>query len=196
MDLIDAANLIQKAYDNKLGSLERVRFNVAGAQAVMLKDGTLIIPGTNEVSDWSDFNFNVSNGDSGRKWHAGFLKHAQLVFTFAKGATAKRVLGHSLGAASAQIVACSLGVPALCFASPQPLRGRTRFKGEHRITNICRTDDAVTDMPFKFVGFRHLGKVHELFPGEKQSAGSHKLKDYIRAMKQGRARPELPASWP
>ena len=183
MDLVDAANLIQKAYDNKLGRLEKVRFNVAGVQAVLLTDGTLVIPGTNEHSDWADFNFNVTSGDSGRKWHAGFLKHAQLVFTFAKGATAK-------------IVACSLGIPALCFASPQPIRGRTRFKGEHRITNICRTDDAVTDLPFKFLGFRHLGKVHQLYPGEKQSAGSHKLKDYVRAMKQGRARPALPASWP
>jgi len=195
MRLIVAAELIQKAYDNKLGVLEKSRFDVGGAQAILLTDGTLVIPGTNEAGDWRDFNLAITAGDSDRKWHAGFLAHAQLVYAFAKGAGARLVLGHSLGAASAQIVASSLGIPAICYASPRPLRGRTRFKGEHRILNICRHDDTVCHLPFVFLGFRQLGKVHWVSPKEPQSAGSHKIKDYLRAMDQGTARPALPETW-
>ncbi len=195
MRLTVAAELIQKAYDNELGGLERARINLDGAQASILSDGTLVIPGTNEMRDWSDFNLTHSSGDSGRIWHGGFLKHAKIVYPFAKGAGAQRVLGHSLGAASAQIVAASLGIPAICFASPRPLRGRTRFTGEHRILNVCRFDDTACHLPFVFLGYRQLGKVHWVSPREKQSAGSHKLKDYLRAMKHGRADPSLPDMW-
>ena len=195
MKIAAAADLIQKAYDNKLGALERVRIDMGGAQAMVLKDGTLVIPGTNEMRDWADFNLTHSAGDSGRIWHAGFLKHARIVFPFAKGAGVKRVLGHSLGAASAQIVAASLGIPAICFASPRPIRGKARFKGEHRILNVCRFDDTACHLPFKFLGYRQLGKVHWVSPREQQSAGSHKLADYLRAMAKGKAHPALPDDW-
>ncbi len=195
MKLTDAAALIQKAYDGKLGALLANRIDHQGAQAMMLTDGTCVIPGTNEVSDWINFNFDVGKGDSGRSWHNGFLRHAQAVYPFAKGAGARLVIGHSLGAASAQIVGVSLGVPAICFASPRPLRGRTRFKGEHRVLNVCRHDDAVCSLPLPILGFRHVGKVHWISPREQQSEGSHRLADYLRAMDKGTARPELPAEW-
>ncbi|MDJ0627847.1 MAG: hypothetical protein QNJ44_06270 [Rhodobacter sp.] len=195
MKLTEAADLIQMAYDGKLGGRVRSEIDMRGAQASMLTDGTLVVPGTNEAKDWARFNFDVASGDSRRKWHAGFLRHAQTIYPFAKGAGAKRVLGHSLGAASAQIVAASLQIPAICFASPRPLRGRTRFRGEHRILNICRFDDAVCYLPMALLGFRQIGRVHWISPGEPQSEGSHKLKDYLRAMGQGSARPELPESW-
>ncbi len=195
MKLTQAADLIEKAYDNKLGNLQRTRIDLDGAQAAILTDGTLVIPGTNEMRDWSDFNLKHSKGDSGRIWHGGFLAHAKIIYPFAKGAGAKRVLGHSLGAASAQIVAASLGVPAICFASPRPLRGKSRFKGEHRILNVCRFDDTACHLPFPFLGYRQLGKVHWVSPREQQSAGSHKLKDYLRAMAKGKSNPVLPDSW-
>jgi len=195
MKLTVAADLIQRAYDGKLGALQASEINHQGAQAFMLKDGTLVVPGTNEISDWRDFNFNVGKGDSGRAWHSGFLKHASAIYPFAKGAGAKRVIGHSLGAASAQIIGVSLGIPAICFASPRPLRGRTRFKGEHRILNICRYDDAVCNLPFPFLGFRHVGKSHWISPREQQSEGSHQLEHYLRAMEKGKSTPTLPDEW-
>ena len=195
MRLTVAAELLQKAYDDKLGPLVRDRIDIDGAQAVILADQTLVIPGTNEARDWAEFNLAVSSGDSGRKWHAGFLRHAKIVYPFAEGAGAKRVLGHSLGAASAQIVACSLGIPAICFASPRPIRGRTRFKGEHRVLNVCRYDDTACHLPFVFLGYRQLGKVHWISPREQQSAGSHRLGDYLRAMRRGTANPVLPETW-
>jgi len=195
MRLTVAAELIQKAYDDDLGGIERARINIDGAQAMVLSDGTLVIPGTNEMSDWSEFNLVHAKGDSGRIWHGGFLKHAKIVYSFAKGAGVKRVLGHSLGAASAQIVAASLGVPAICFASPRPIRGKSRFTGEHRILNVCRYDDTACHLPFVFLGYRQLGKVCWVSPREQQSAGSHKLKDYLRAMDRGKSNPKLPDSW-
>jgi len=195
MKLTDAADTIQRAYDGKLGARKAIEIDHLGAQAAVLKDGTVVIPGTNELSDWGRFNFDVGKGDSGRKWHAGFLRHAQAIYPFAKGARAKLVIGHSLGAASAQIIATSLGIPAICFASPRPLRGRTRIKGEHRVINICRRDDAVCNLPLPFLGFRQVGKVHWISPREAQSEGSHQLKHYLRAMKKGKSTPVLPDSW-
>ena len=192
MQIADACDLIQKAYEGKLGSRLKVPLDLDGAQAYLLKDDTLVIPGTNEVSDWGDFNFDVTSGDSGRTWHAGFMKHARIVYPFAKAGGAKRVLGHSLGAASAQIIGCSLGIPALCFASPRPLRGKKKFKGEHRVINVCRFDDAVCYFPFGFLNFRHLGKVHWISPGEPQSEGSHTIPDYLRVLGTGKIKPKLP----
>lgn len=188
----DACDLIQKAYDGTLGNRVEVALDLDGAQAYLLKDKTLVIPGTNEKSDWGNFNLDVTNGDSGRVWHAGFMRHARIVFPFAKAGGAKRVLGHSLGAASAQIVACSLGIPAVCFASPRPLRGKTKFKGEAGVINICRFDDAVCFLPFSFLNFRHIGKVHWISPGEPQSNGSHRIPDYLRVLGTGKIKPKLP----
>ena len=193
MDLAEAAKLLEAAYEGKLGTKVETEINNQGAQAYLLKDKTLVIPGTNETADWGNFNLNVSRGDSGRGWHAGFLRHAQLVYPFAKGGKAKRVIGHSLGAASGQIVAASLGIPALCLASPRTLKGKTRFKGESQIINLCRFDDAICFLPFAFLGFRHLGKVHWISPREMQSQGSHRVADYIRALAQGKVKPVLPA---
>ena len=195
MKLTMAADLIQRAYDGKLGSLKSNEIDIQGAQATMLRDGTLVVPGTNEKADWVNFNFDVGKGDSGRAWHAGFLKHAMSIYPFAKGAGAKLVIGHSLGAASAQIVASSLGVPAICFASPRPLRGRTRIKGEHRILNVCRVDDPVCSLPLQILGFRQIGKACWLRPDDPTEPGGHNLKSYLKIMKTGKSRPDLPDAW-
>lgn len=191
MDISKAADLIDRAYARTLGGQVAVELNLMGAQAALLNDGTLIIPGTNEVSDWGNFNLVVDQGDSGRTWHAGFLRHARIVYPFAKG-RAKRIIGHSLGAASAQILAVSLGIPALCFASPQPLRGKTKVANEGLVTNLCRLDDGVCYLPFSFLKFRHIGAVHWISPGEAQSHGSHRIGDYLRALKRNNVRPALP----
>ncbi len=53
----------------------------------------------------------AATGDSGKHaWHAGFLKHAQTVHASVSGMPEppKLIIGHSLGAASAQIVGASL----------------------------------------------------------------------------------------
>jgi len=104
-----------------------------GAQAHMMKHGVLIIPGTNELLDWF-VNFDVyrimgrkfrrderGRGRTGAIFHAGFLRHANAIYRFAKDNNAQFVIGHSLGAATAQILGTS-GILSI-FAKTKPVGG-------------------------------------------------------------------------
>ena len=196
MKLRDAAILIQAGYDNSLGSNVRRKHDSNGVLAFLLKDKTLVIPGTNDKRDWRR-NLRVGTvkkGDSGRMWHQGFLEHATEAFKFAAPHNPRRVIGHSLGAAAAQIVAVSLNIPAICFASPRTLRGKRWFKGENKIINVCRYDDAVAKLPPSWTGFRHLGNTCWISSGELQSEGTHTLADYLRVLHK-RSKPPLPDIW-
>ena len=143
ISLLDAADMVAETYAGTNKSDIETSIDVAGVQAVYLKNGTLVIPGTNEFADWFDFNLKFGNtstveghglevvpGDSGALWHAGFLEHAQMVYMFAKGVRPKFIVGHSLGAASAQIVGMSLRVPTVAFASPNTCRTRDRMQND------------------------------------------------------------------
>ena len=80
-----AAEMIRDAYADALGARVDTSIDIRGVQTHYMKDGTLVIPGTNEFSDWFDFNlqfggqpmnghgFEVVPGDSGTLWHGGFL---------------------------------------------------------------------------------------------------------------------------
>jgi hypothetical protein len=183
--------------------------DVAGVQAVYLKNGTLVIPGTNEFADWFDFNlkfgntntveghgFEVVPGDSGALWHAGFLEHAQMVYMFAKGVRPKFIVGHSLGAASAQIVGMSMRVPTVAFASPNTCRTRDRMPGEGWVVNICRIDDAVCHVPPKFLGFRTIGSRYWLKPDELDAEEDHKIHNYAELLKLKRIKDQVGMHWP
>ena len=97
MNVLEAAELVRTVYYEKNASRIRHQIDVKGVQAAFLEGEILVIPGTNEFSDWFRFNFDVydlfggesegfevSRGDSGARWHAGFLEHAQTVYAFAK----------------------------------------------------------------------------------------------------------------
>ena len=56
LSLLDAADMIAETYAGSNASQVHTSIDVAGVQAVYLKNGTLVIPGTNEFSDWFDFN--------------------------------------------------------------------------------------------------------------------------------------------
>ncbi|MEL7115147.1 MAG: hypothetical protein AAGP08_06065 [Pseudomonadota bacterium] len=144
MKLEFAAELIQRGYDRDLGNmLANAPLDKNGVEAYLLTDGTLVIPGTNDTKDWRR-NLTTGahmRGASRRTWHKGFLEHARVVFAYAAPLKPKRVIGHSLGAAASQIIAVSLRIPAICFASPRPLRGSQHFVGEDKILNINRYGD-------------------------------------------------------
>ncbi|SLN45302.1 hypothetical protein PSA7680_02314 [Pseudoruegeria aquimaris] len=157
LKLSDAAETMRQIYCDPAAAEVEVSLDIRGVQVYFLKNGTLVIPGTNEFSDWFEFNFDVfgteghgfevAQGDSGAVWHAGFLEHAQTVFSFAKPLKPKFIIGHSLGAASAQIVGSSLRIPTIAFASPRTNRGEKRFSGAGWVLNICRVDDTVCQVP-------------------------------------------------
>lgn len=92
--------------------------------------------------------------------HHGFLLHAARVLEFLDGRKPDFIVGHSLGAASTQILATYLKVPALCIASPQVIkRGflkntdmRESSHPQWSILNIAWGQDRVTSIlrPFNY----------------------------------------------
>lgn len=209
LNLLDAAKMIEQTYAKTNDAEIERAIDVAGVQAVYLKNGTLVIPGTNELSDWFDFNLNIGGttqleshgfevvpGDSGAMWHAGFLEHAQMVYMFAKGVQPKFIVGHSLGAASAQIVGMSLGVPTIAFASPQTCRTRQRLSNEGWVVNICRIDDAVCHLPPKLLGFRTIGSRYWLKPDSLDADEDHKIHNYEELLRLKRIKESVPVNWP
>ena len=187
MNFIDehfmAAELIDKAY-NSLGEglIFPYSLNVMGVQAYLTEDKVLVIPGTNEKSDWFKFNFKVGRGST-RTWHKGFLAHAQTVYGFAKSLEPRLIVGHSLGAASAQIVGYSLQVPTIAFASPKPLVKGLEIPHNKwtMIQNICREDDLVCALP---PNFQHVGFVNWLAPKKHHWGEDHRIDNYVDAMKE------------
>ncbi len=209
LSLLYAARMVSETYAGTNTSDIDTSIDVAGVQAVYLKNGTLVIPGTNELSDWFDFNLNIGGvtqpeshgfevvpGDSGAIWHAGFLEHAQMVYMFAKGVRPKFIVGHSLGAASAQIVGMSLALPTIAFASPQTCRSRHRLPNEGWVMNVCRIDDPVCHMPPQLLGFRTIGSRYWLRPDELDTDEDHKIHNYEELLKLKRIKDRVPTSWP
>lgn len=209
MEVMKAATLARNSY---LGaglmpplqdSLDR-----GGVQAWFLKDGTLIIPGTNHWTDWLRFNFNtmlVSGQQVGwdevgtcignAKWHRGFALHAKAIHTFLGSRKPTYIIGHSLGAASAQILGCHYGVPTLCFASPQPRFGADMLAKEGWVMNIVYADDPVGRFPLAANGYRRIGSVKWL--AKTPITGlQHSMDRYIPIMEKGKAKAKLPEVWP
>lgn len=160
--------MIAADYQGELaGVLERLDLN--GVQSVILEaegERVLLIRGTDELCDWLynlDFRAEPVSGENW-SWHRGFYTHAQIAYAFAKGKGISLIIGHSLGAAAAGIVAVSLGLPALCFGTPRALHGCVVPPGAALIRNYCRLDDPVTMLPFEGLGYRHCGEVIRLVP--------------------------------
>lgn len=217
-DIMAAARLMERIYENPEQEDVRHRIETEGVQAYYLGDDTLVIPGTNESLDWIDYNLEAFNivgpeqqlfatkmGDSGRfEWHAGFLEHAFRVYTFASILQPKLIVGHSLGAASAQIVGASMKVPTLAFASPRPLRQRRRRRadpktqpeGANYVLNLLRTDDLVCDVPPRWLGFTHVGQVIRMNPWGIHLGEDHRINHYMDAMTDSAVRPRLDARLP
>lgn len=206
--LIDAARLMDSLYDNPKRADIQHQIDINGVQALLLKQGVLVIPGTNEAFDWVRFNFEVKNllhfasenvqeipGDSGMKYHAGFLQYARIVYAFAKSLRPKFIIGHSLGAAAAQIVGSSLRLPTIAFASPRVTRAHSRLPGEVHVLNVCRTDDFVTQVP-PIPGYRCLGNVLRITPKGVHIGEDHRMNHYISQMKKPKIAAQLPPHWP
>lgn len=206
LGILKALDMVQHFYNSEKHPNLKLALNVGGVQAYLLKDGTMILPGTNEPSDWWEFSLKpFSNiqadvpeipGDSGALYHAGFLKYARVVFAFAKPLRPKFIAGHSLGAAAAQIVGASLGIPAIGFAAPRVTRTRRRLPGEAAVVSFCRTDDTVTQVPPSFMGFRHMGNVYWMSPPGVHHGMDHALDEYRDLMRSAAISAQLPTSWP
>ena len=132
---------------------------------------------------------------TGAFFHSGFYKHAGLILEFAKDNKAQFIIGHSLGAAAAQILGTSLNVPTVGFASPRVKKGNGRLKNEKRVLNICRVDDLVTRVPPSEVGFRRLGRSVRLVPPKNNPGMDHSMPNYIDALGYDTFGGPLPRTW-
>jgi hypothetical protein len=136
----------------------------------------LIVTGSNDGRDWWR-NFRTvgaswpETGDSGRKYHGGHLRGARELWgwmnlkssyewykkvqsgepdhgrwdTYRSSITA--TIGHSRGGAIASILATSLNIPCITFATPPCVYGRDRLPGDAGVINFCRADDLICHAP-------------------------------------------------
>ena len=175
----EAAALIDDAYEGRL--ITPHMLDKDGVQAYLTADNECVIPGTNERADWFDFNFKVRGKGSNHEWHEGFLLHASTVYHWLREIDHQvdAIYGHSLGAASAQIVGFSLGVPTLAFAAPRVLVPDANVDAPSVIC-INRKDDTVTYLP---PYFQHIGEVKVMKPSW-HFGEDHRIRHYGRAMSE------------
>ena len=215
LSIMNAAEMAEQSYDiakmmrmGRVPEAVKAHIDVSGAQAHMLNHGVMVIPGSNELIDWFN-NFDVyrilgktfgrnekGRGSTGAVFHAGFLRHASRLQAFAKEHDAQFLIGHSLGAAAAQILGTSLAIPAIGFAAPRVKFGAGKLKHEGRVLNICRADDLVTRVPPSEAGFRRLGRSVRLVSKQTNPGMDHSMEHYIAALKEHVSAKGLPKHWP
>ncbi len=179
-------------------------------QAHLLGNGVLLIPGSNSLLDYLKFNLRVLNiggkryaikssatekGASGTIWHQGFLRHAKVIFDWveAGGTRPTYIIGHSLGAAAAQILSKSWKVSAVGFAAPRPRFARGRVAHDDHCLCINRDDDLVTGLPSRF---HHMGRVHRARASRSAFGPDHSMKHYRAVVDEDQRAGRLGANWP
>lgn len=177
-------------------------------QAHLLKNRILLIPGSNSAMDYLRFNvrllniggkrYSVKNGATGtaigRVWHQGFLAHAMHVYGAFKDTPPKLIIGHSLGAASAQILSLLWDVPAIGFATPRLYAGGTPVRNDRKCLCLWRGDDPVGTLPGH--KFRHAGKSVRLGRSLSMGVLNHSMKHYRAAISDPNHKSVVPSVWP
>lgn len=190
-----------------------------GVEAYMLSNNCLLIPGSNSFADYMRFNLrkiragskqltlNYTHGNqdvfssktkagaSRTIWHQGFLAHANIIMDWIgddPNDWPRFIIGHSLGAAAAQILSKTFVAPAIGFAAPRLRKGDGPIKHDHLSLSICREDDIVCSLPS---GFHHTGQTRNLAHKKRKSGLNHKMKAYIDALKNQKPGLNIPRYW-
>lgn len=179
-------------------------------QAHFLDNRILLIPGSNSVLDYIKFNLRVlrigrkryslsddasARGSSGTIWHQGFLAHAKEITDWLaeENRTPIYIIGHSLGAAAAQILTKTYGVPGIAFAAPRPRKARGPLVNGKLCLCINRDDDFVCGLPGRF---RHIGTVHDCAAEGSAYGAGHKMAHYRNVVAEQQAAGKLRRTWP
>lgn len=190
-----------------------------GVEAYMLSNGCLLIPGSNSFADYIRFNLRIIRlgakqlkltykqgdnevfsedakaGASRTIWHQGFLAHATIIYDWIgkdQSNWPNLVIGHSLGAASAQILSKTFVTPAIGFAAPKLRKVNGRINHDHLSLSICRDDDVVCTLPG---GFHHTGQIKKLIHKKRKRGLNHNMKAYIDALENQAPGLNIPTVW-
>ena len=185
----------------------------------MLSNGCLLIPGSNSFADYIRFNLRIIRlgakqlkltykqgdnevfsedakaGASRTIWHQGFLAHATIIYDWIgkdQSNWPNLVIGHSLGAASAQILSKTFVTPAIGFAAPKLRKVNGRINHDHLSLSICRDDDVVCTLPG---GFHHTGQIKKLIHKKRKRGLNHNMKAYIDALENQAPGLNIPTVW-
>lgn len=209
--LEDAAKLAEASYKTSRITSPAVTHSCPhrDVQAHLLEGGILLLPGSNSVRDYLKFNLRPlrlgharlklsnegrDNGASGTIWHQGFLAYSREVFNWLTHINQRPnfILGHSLGAAAAQILAKSYQVPAIGFAGPRPKFTNGRVKHDRKCLLVNRGDDPVPKLPTQFF---HLAEVKKLNPKKDDFGLAHSMRHYREIVEEGINANRLPKTW-
>lgn len=210
--ITEAATLAEASYAPQTIANPRVIAScpATDVEAHLLDGDILLLPGSNSVRDYLRFNLrplNIGNrqlrmaddvtekGDSGTIWHQGFLTYARVIFDWlaAIGRRPKFIIGHSLGAAAAQILSKSYSCPAIAFAAPRPKFVKGRVKDDDKCLIINRVDDLVPSLPS---GFSHMGPEFAVTPIARSSFWRHRMSHYRAILGEAPTAALLGTHWP
>lgn len=170
-----------KIAGKQISGFQKVTGDRQNIAAALLKELDVLVVTGSQVRDYPLYNIRPNRTLSWRKeeeaqitalrgdweikdFHSGFLLHAARVLKWLGNDRPKFIVGHSLGAASAQILGNHLNVPTLCLASPQVIKRRKlvddpmrlRSNPQWKILNIAWRQDTVTSI-LRPVDYRCLG---------------------------------------
>lgn len=208
----EAARLAANSYNPKaektLKNMIVDECPIPGAEAYLLNNGFLLIPGTNSLWDHLQFNFRPfrigqkrytlkepveQRGASRTIWHQGFMAHAQAIYDWMGARRPTVIIGHSLGAASTQILSKSWARTGICFAAPRPRKTKGRIVNDQFCLSICRNDDPVCAV----VGdFHHMGRAPYLVHKQPKIGLNHNMHAYMDALDNNVGKDAVPAKWP
>lgn len=173
--------------------------------AHLLTDDTLLIVGSNSWRDYVRFNLRIQRLGAPRMrlanvnvpvtWHQGFLAYTKGVQDWIqeKGVTPSFIIGHSLGAAAAQILSAGWDIPAIAFAAPRTCRTENAQAVAPRCLCVNRADDLVCTLPGRF---GHIGTVKPYTPHAPSPGMDHHMRHYREAVSDGVPRQIIPHRWP
>lgn len=225
LSLLAAAKLLQATRDDilkgRLGS-DLLRVSDAGKSidVGISRDGNqLIITGSSGWKDYAFYNIRprraipdmveidqLTSPDLPQKaFHQGFLLHACRIKEFLGDHMPDGIIGHSLGAASAQILGTALNIPTICLASPQVIKRRFLERDALRnaahpqwnVFNLAWRQDFVTH-GYRSLGFRCLGHRVVVDTQMPNTGIDHFVKDYEKLIISAAAYDVegVPQHWP
>lgn len=150
----------------------------------------LVGPGTNDgLKEWlfTNLRLDPTQGRNGR-FHTGAYAYASQIADWLEelgGPKPHLVVGHSLSAMWARVLTVELGWPSLTFAAPRvELSGEEIAHQDAPTVAIQRADDWITQLPPRFLGYRHVGRVIRLNPLTRHTGEDHRLPRYQEVLKE------------